>query len=589
MKGQKKQIILLASTMVLLIAGLLLFNSYYMYVTSLDEQKERLTDIVESQKNILAEIGVRLWTEGQTNESALVNILVRAHSLFMQKRSLVEFTVAHKEENSIAFLIVNGKKVKPEDAFATLPLNGTRAVPMRKALSKTTGTIIGKDYDNQKVLAAFTYVEIGDDTIGLVAKMDIDSLKRPFIQANVIALVLGAVLTLFCIWLFFKISDPILRNLQQSEKKYRDLVENADSIILRVDTNGYISFANQFANKYFTGSKNTLIGMRPLQLFEDPIENDSLQDLNNYLKKKTGLNPSSVRTNDGNVGWVSWKTKLFEDDIQEMLCIGTDVTNEYLAKEAQKEIQERFRALTKAAPVGIIITETQGKLIYANEMMHNLTGVSTTELAGNGWMNYVEASMRSHLQQAWFTDKKYDKHFEFRLSANDDTLHWVLGQSVLLHNVHGLPIGNLITLTDITHIKEIEKTQNRLTAAIEQAAEMIIITDADGTITYVNPAFVKTSGYSKKETLGQNPKILKSNQHDKNFYKELWKELTDGNVWTGRFINKKRMGNCIHRSPLLGLSEMIRMNASDMLALPATYPNRSSWSLDYINHKSWNQ
>ncbi|MEW6349335.1 MAG: PAS domain S-box protein [Thermodesulfobacteriota bacterium] len=88
-----------------------------------------------------------------------------------------------------------------------------------------------------------------------------------------------------------------------------------------------------------------------------------------------------------------------------------------------------------------------------------------------------------------------------------------------------------------------EQHRQRLEKAVEQATETIIITDAEGLITYVNPAFEQTTGYSSAEAMGKTPGILKSGKHNDEFYQELWGSITKGHPWTGRFINKKKDGS----------------------------------------------
>ena len=87
------------------------------------------------------------------------------------------------------------------------------------------------------------------------------------------------------------------------------------------------------------------------------------------------------------------------------------------------------------------------------------------------------------------------------------------------------------------------QAHQRLITAIEQSAESVVITDTKGIIVYINPAFERTTGYTWKDAVGQNTSILNSQQQDKEFYKELWSTIASGNVWRGRFINKKKDGN----------------------------------------------
>ena len=109
-----------------------------------------------------------------------------------------------------------------------------------------------------------------------------------------------------------------------------------------------------------------------------------------------------------------------------------------------------------------------------------------------------------------------------------------------------------LKLTDIQ--KELERVNNekesiiedrisevkRLGVILEQTEEDIIITDIEGNITYVNPAFERITGYSSAEVVGKNPRLLKSGKQSNETYKEMWDTIIDGRVWRGMLINKKK-------------------------------------------------
>jgi PAS domain S-box-containing protein len=88
-----------------------------------------------------------------------------------------------------------------------------------------------------------------------------------------------------------------------------------------------------------------------------------------------------------------------------------------------------------------------------------------------------------------------------------------------------------------------EAEQRRLVVAIEQAAEAIVVTDAEATIQYVNPAFERITGFEQKEAVGQNTRILKSGKQDDAFYEELWNTISNGEVWSGHFTNMRKDGS----------------------------------------------
>jgi len=77
----------------------------------------------------------------------------------------------------------------------------------------------------------------------------------------------------------------------------------------------------------------------------------------------------------------------------------------------------------------------------------------------------------------------------------------------------------------------------------ESTSEGITITDKKGTILAVNPAFCAITGYTEQEALGQNPRILKSDRHDQNYYQEMWKSLGTVGKWQGEIWNKRKDGN----------------------------------------------
>lgn len=78
--------------------------------------------------------------------------------------------------------------------------------------------------------------------------------------------------------------------------------------------------------------------------------------------------------------------------------------------------------------------------------------------------------------------------------------------------------------------------------AMEMAGNAIVITDRNGIIQWVNPAFTKTTGYSREEATGQNPRILKSGKHDRTLYQQMWETILAGRVWSGDVINRRKDG-----------------------------------------------
>jgi PAS domain S-box-containing protein len=99
---------------------------------------------------------------------------------------------------------------------------------------------------------------------------------------------------------------------------------------------------------------------------------------------------------------------------------------------------------------------------------------------------------------------------------------------------------------DLRPLRASEAARERLIHAIEQTGEIVVITDTEGVIQYVNPAFTVVTGYSREEAIGQNPRLLKSGEHDEEYYADLWATITAGRTWHGSFTNRRKDGTLYH-------------------------------------------
>ncbi|RLD35777.1 MAG: hypothetical protein DRI83_06340, partial [Bacteroidetes bacterium] len=117
--------------------------------------------------------------------------------------------------------------------------------------------------------------------------------------------------------------------------------------------------------------------------------------------------------------------------------------------------------------------------------------------------------------------------------------------------VYGYPIfdekGEVVQMIeysmDITERKKVEKRLKSQSTALKSAANGIVITNVEGEIEWVNPAFTELTGYSWKEVIGKNPRVLNSGKHDNAFFKNMWETVLKGDVWHDEIINKKKNGD----------------------------------------------
>ena len=214
---------------------------------------------------------------------------------------------------------------------------------------------------------------------------------------------------------------------------------------------------------------------------------------------------------------------------------------------ALRESEERFRTLADNIPGVIYLCRNDERytMLYLNEAVEQLTGYPREDFI-EGRVSFVELyhpddapGIAPAVDQALARHEAF--HLVYRIRRRDGHWRWIeeYGAGVFDDGELRLLEG---FLADITHSKRAEEEHVRLMSAIEQAAETVVITDAEGTIQYVNPAFERITGYTREEAIGQNPRILKSGEHDDAFYKEMWDTLTRGETWSGRLVNKKKDG-----------------------------------------------
>lgn len=103
--------------------------------------------------------------------------------------------------------------------------------------------------------------------------------------------------------------------------------------------------------------------------------------------------------------------------------------------------------------------------------------------------------------------------------------------------------GNIWVVRDITERRKSDAALRKLSQAVEQSPAVVVITDLEGTIEYVNPKFSEITGYARSEAIGQNPRILKSGEMPSDAYRELWATITSGREWRGEFHNRRKDGS----------------------------------------------
>jgi len=236
------------------------------------------------------------------------------------------------------------------------------------------------------------------------------------------------------------------------------------------------------------------------------------------------------------------KIQTFLDIVLPRLQLNTE--KEKLSKltfeidEARKLKEESEQSL-KMMPNGLFTTDNNGVIKTWNLKAEAITGYSAAEVIGKRCSIFAKCESCS-----LFNDSIPKPHFsdECKIIRKDGKKIAIQKPLALLNDADGNVIGGIECFEDISdRVNQSEKV-NKLSYAVEQSANTIVITDTDGNIEYVNSKFCKLTGYTFEEAMGKNPRILKSGDQTDKYYKELWDTITSGKEWKGEFHNLTKNG-----------------------------------------------
>ena len=139
-------------------------------------------------------------------------------------------------------------------------------------------------------------------------------------------------------------------------------------------------------------------------------------------------------------------------------------------------------------------------------------------------------------------DKAQELNVEYRVCYPDGSIHWIMSRGQPIYNDNGEANRYIGTVIDITERKLAEIALKKMSVAVDQSPTIVVMTDVQGNIEYVNPMFPVQTGYTFEEVSGKNPSILKSGLTPKSVYEDLWDTILAGNIWRGELQNKKKNG-----------------------------------------------
>ena len=372
--------------------------------------------------------------------------------------------------------------------------------------------------------------------------------------------------------------------LKESENKFKSYFESNKAIMLQLDTETkQIICANKTAIDFYGYSKeelfkksindlNTLSPAEIISLMKKAVKKQS-----NYFEFKHKLANGEIRdvaiyASPTMIGkeiqmfvtvYDVTKQKKTELEIlrknnelaandeeirtaNEELIATTDALKEnnnelIIAKEEAEANEKKYKHLSNITVEGIFIHD-KGIAVDVNQSFANMMGYKIEEIIGKNVINL-------------FVPEKYHKLVAKKIAENDILPYEIEGirkdGSIFPVEIEARNIENenyntfvrVVAVRDISWRKKTETQLKKLSTAVDQSANTIVITNIEGNIEYTNPKFTEITGYTASEAFGKNPRILNAGTQSKDYYVNMWETLSSGKIWKGEFHNKKKNGN----------------------------------------------
>lgn len=229
--------------------------------------------------------------------------------------------------------------------------------------------------------------------------------------------------------------------------------------------------------------------------------------------------------------------------IADALRLEKDCTQQYL------DIVEAF----------LLCLDRHARIKLINRKGCRILGYDKQELIGKNWFELCvpergRETVSKVFNQVVTGAVDFPEYFESHILSHSGQERLIAWHNAPLRDANGVITGTLSSGQDITEQRKTEQTLRKLSQAVEQSPEMILITNSEGTIEYVNPSFTQISGFTTADAIGKKTGIMKSEKTAQSVYDELWHTIKCGKIWRGKLYNRRKNGsyywNLVEISPI---------------------------------------
>lgn len=494
-----KRLLLLIAAMIGVVSIIGASALAVIYYGERERERLRLQDIVQSQARLLEAMARfdRIYTRYPDGpEAASLRQFIESQHAFARRGlgETGEISLARREGNSVVFLFKQGSDdIRPN----AISIGSDLAEPMRAALDGRSGTMIGRDHDGAIVLAAFEPVAVLN--LGLVAKVDLAEVRQRFIQTALPVFLISLVAVLGAAGVGFWITQPVIRELRNSEARFRGLFEHMKSgaAVFKAVANGSdfcFTDINRRGEQIGQVDRRNTAGRPLTEVFPGAAQFGLLDDLKRVSRSGIEEGHPARYYSDGRLaGWRD--TYVYPLPGGEIVVLFDDVTEQKQAEQALRESEARFRGTFENAAVGIAHVGLDGSWLRVNERLCQIVGYCRDELRQRTFQEIThpddlatDLAQFDRLLRGEFTSYSIEKRYIHK----DGHVVWVNLTAALQYDDEGRPLYSIGIVEDIGTRKRTEQSllesQTRMRALLDASEDEILLLSVEGRILAINKA-----------------------------------------------------------------------------------------------------
>lgn len=223
--------------------------------------------------------------------------------------------------------------------------------------------------------------------------------------------------------------------------------------------------------------------------------------------------------------------------------------------------ENRYRALVETSLAGIVQLDMKTQITYANQVLADLVGGDLDQLINRkiAQTNILTADsldvVLQRFRERMDGTRPPQDVYEIELQHRSGHLISALIAVSMLRDGEGKPNGVTALILDISDRKlleaELRAERDRLDALLNNIGDAVVVTDPEGYIEYVNPAWERQNQYQREDVIGKKPSIIRSGKHPPEFYREMWDAILAGRSWRGEVVNVRRDGELYDTSLII--------------------------------------